>query len=104
MCAPAPLAGPRLSRSSLIEQILLRYLAEQARSKINSRELKLLNQSADRLSAEAEAVRGYMQNCYAATDRYAAFASRFSNNRHHPEVKRSKLHEKNPAVRNSGNP
>ena len=53
------LAGSRFSRSGLIERVLRRYLAEQARAKINARDLELLNRAADKLNAEAEDVLGY---------------------------------------------
>lgn len=47
------LAGEKLSRSSMIEGILRRYLRERAQARIQARDLELLNQSADRLNAEA---------------------------------------------------
>jgi metal-responsive CopG/Arc/MetJ family transcriptional regulator len=47
------LAGAKLSRSGMIEGILRRYLREHARARIQARDLELLNQSADRLNAEA---------------------------------------------------
>jgi metal-responsive CopG/Arc/MetJ family transcriptional regulator len=50
------LAGTKLSRSSMIEGILRRYLREHARARIQARDLDLLNRFADQLNAEAHDV------------------------------------------------
>jgi metal-responsive CopG/Arc/MetJ family transcriptional regulator len=46
------LAGSRLSRSAFIEDVLRRYLKEEARARRNAREIQLLNRAADELGAE----------------------------------------------------
>ena len=50
------LAGPRLSRSALIERVLRIYFRERARKRIHARDLERINAAADRLNAEAEEV------------------------------------------------
>jgi metal-responsive CopG/Arc/MetJ family transcriptional regulator len=52
------LAGQR-SRSAFIEDVLRAYLGQQSRSSRDARELRLLNQAADRLNAEASDVLGF---------------------------------------------
>ncbi len=46
------LAGPRLSRSAFIEDVLRRFLKEEERARRNAREVELLNRAADELGAE----------------------------------------------------
>ena len=53
------IAGPSQSRSAFIEAVLRKYLCEQARAQIESRDLELINQAADELTAEVEDVLGY---------------------------------------------
>jgi metal-responsive CopG/Arc/MetJ family transcriptional regulator len=53
------LAGAKLSRSAIIEQVLRRFFRERARRKINARDLEHLNAAADRLNAEVEDVLQY---------------------------------------------
>jgi metal-responsive CopG/Arc/MetJ family transcriptional regulator len=48
------LAGSRLSRSALIEQVLRTYFMQRARRKIHARDLERINAAADRLNSEAE--------------------------------------------------
>ncbi len=52
------LAGQR-SRSAFIENALRAYLDQQSRSSRDVRELRLLNEAADRLNAEAADVLGF---------------------------------------------
>ncbi len=47
------LAGSKHSRSSFIEAVLRKYLAERRRTATRARDLKLINAAADRLNAEA---------------------------------------------------
>jgi metal-responsive CopG/Arc/MetJ family transcriptional regulator len=53
------LAGSDQSRSAFIELVLRKFLREQARVKVQARELLLMNLAADKLNAEAEDVLGY---------------------------------------------
>jgi metal-responsive CopG/Arc/MetJ family transcriptional regulator len=53
------LAGLGQSRSAFIERVLRKFLREQARVKLQARDLLLLNLAADKLNAEAEDVLGY---------------------------------------------
>jgi len=53
------LAGSRHSRSAFIEAVLTQYLRQQARARIEARDLELLNRAADELGAEVEDVLGY---------------------------------------------
>jgi metal-responsive CopG/Arc/MetJ family transcriptional regulator len=53
------LAGAGQSRSAFIERVLRKFLREQARVKLQARDLLLLNLAADKLNAEAEDVLGY---------------------------------------------
>jgi metal-responsive CopG/Arc/MetJ family transcriptional regulator len=53
------LAGSKLSRSALIEQVLRRYLREHARARLQARDLEQLNRAADELNAEAADVLDY---------------------------------------------
>ncbi|MGH7570214.1 MAG: ribbon-helix-helix protein, CopG family [Gemmatimonadota bacterium] len=52
------LAGDE-SRSGFIERVLRGYLGQRARDATNSRDLKRLNQAADRLNAEVAEVLEY---------------------------------------------
>lgn len=53
------LAGSKLSRSALIEQVLRRYFRERTRRKVQARDLERINAAADRLNSEAADVLGY---------------------------------------------
>jgi len=53
------LAGSKHSRSSFIEGVLRKYLAERRRAARRARDLKLINSAADRLNAEAADAMGY---------------------------------------------
>jgi len=53
------LAGSKQSRSAFIERVLRRYLYELTRAEVQARDLKLLNQAADRLNEEAADVLDY---------------------------------------------
>jgi metal-responsive CopG/Arc/MetJ family transcriptional regulator len=53
------LAGSKHSRSAIIEFALRRYLREQARARIEARDLEQLNRAADELNAEAADVLDY---------------------------------------------
>ena len=53
------LAGSKHSRSAIIEQVLRRFLREQAHARIQARDLELLNRAADELNAEAADVLDY---------------------------------------------
>ena len=53
------MAGSKQSRSAFIEQALREYLREQARAKVEARDLELINQAADELEAEVEDVLRY---------------------------------------------
>ena len=47
------LAGSRKSRSAFIEDVLRKYLAEEARARVHARDLEKLNRAATELKAEA---------------------------------------------------
>ena len=53
------LAGPRLSRSAFIEDVLRQFLKAEARARRDARETELLNRAADELNREAEEVLEY---------------------------------------------
>lgn len=53
------LAGAKLSRSAIIEQVLRLFFRRQARRKVNARDVERLNAAADRLNSEAEDVLRY---------------------------------------------
>jgi metal-responsive CopG/Arc/MetJ family transcriptional regulator len=53
------LAGSKYSRSAIIEHVLRRYLKEQARARIQARDLEQLNRAAEELNAEAADVLDY---------------------------------------------
>ena len=50
------LAGSGQSRSSFIEHVLRRYLADRARAARNARDLERINRAADELNAEVAEV------------------------------------------------
>jgi metal-responsive CopG/Arc/MetJ family transcriptional regulator len=56
------LAGPNLSRSALIEQVLRNYFRERARRKVQARDLERINAAADRLNSEAAKVLDYQSS------------------------------------------
>lgn len=56
------LAGATHSRSAVIERALRRYLKERKRAAIYAHDLKILNEAADRLNAEAEDVLRYQDS------------------------------------------
>jgi len=62
------LAGSRLSRSALIEQVLRGYLAAKDRAHRDARELEILNREADKLNAEMEDVLDYQSSWWQAPD------------------------------------
>jgi metal-responsive CopG/Arc/MetJ family transcriptional regulator len=53
------LAGSKISRSSLIEDILRGYFRERSRRRTCARDLERINAAADRLNAEAVDVMEY---------------------------------------------
>ena len=53
------LAGPKGSRSAVIEAVLRSYLERQARLSRDAQELERLNRAAERLNAEVADVLGY---------------------------------------------
>lgn len=53
------LAGPKESRSSLIERVLRRYLRDRRRAALHARDLSRINASASSLNDEAEDVLQY---------------------------------------------
>ena len=53
------LAGSKQSRSEFIERVLRKYFKDRRQASIHARDLKLLNQAADRLNREADDVREY---------------------------------------------
>jgi metal-responsive CopG/Arc/MetJ family transcriptional regulator len=53
------IAGPRQSRSALIETILADYLRLRAREKRDARDIEIINRHADELNAEAQDVLRY---------------------------------------------
>ncbi len=52
-------AGPKGSRSAVIERVLRNYFRDRARRRIHERDLKRINAAAERLNAEAEEVLEY---------------------------------------------
>ncbi|MGO8736773.1 MAG: ribbon-helix-helix protein, CopG family [Terracidiphilus sp.] len=56
------LAGSKLSRSALIEQVLRNYFRERARRKVQARDLERINAAADRLNSEAADVLEYQSS------------------------------------------
>jgi metal-responsive CopG/Arc/MetJ family transcriptional regulator len=56
------LAGPNLSRSALIEQVLRNYFRERTRRKVQARDLERINAAADRLNSEAADVLEYQSS------------------------------------------
>jgi len=55
------MAGPKQSRSALIEAVLAQYLRQQARARIEAHDLELINRAADELKEEVEDVLRYQQ-------------------------------------------
>ena len=53
------IAGPRQSRSALIETILADYLRLRAREKRDARDIEIINRHADEINAEAQDVLRY---------------------------------------------
>ncbi len=53
------IAGPKQSRSALIEAVLAQYLRRQARARVEARDLELINNAADELNAEVEDILRY---------------------------------------------
>ena len=53
------LAGSKYSRSAFIERVLRRYLRERAKAAVQARDLKRINNAADRLNVEAAEVLDY---------------------------------------------
>jgi metal-responsive CopG/Arc/MetJ family transcriptional regulator len=53
------IAGPRQSRSALIEIILADYLRKRAQEKRDARDIEIINRHADELNAEAQGVLRY---------------------------------------------
>jgi metal-responsive CopG/Arc/MetJ family transcriptional regulator len=53
------LAGSKQSRSAFIERVLRKYFKDRRQASIHARDLKLLNQAADRLNREADDVLKY---------------------------------------------
>jgi metal-responsive CopG/Arc/MetJ family transcriptional regulator len=53
------LAGPKYSRSALIERVLRNYLRARARAAVDAQDLERINRAADRLNSEASDVMGY---------------------------------------------
>jgi len=56
------LAGSKLSRSALIEQVLHKYFRDRARKEVQARDLERINAAADRLSSEAADVLQYQSS------------------------------------------
>ena len=56
------LAGSKLSRSALIEQVLRNYFRERARRRMQARDLERINAAADRLNSEAAEVLEYQSS------------------------------------------
>jgi metal-responsive CopG/Arc/MetJ family transcriptional regulator len=56
------LAGSKLSRSALIEQVIRNYFRERARRKMQARDLERINAAADRLNSEAAEVLEYQSS------------------------------------------
>jgi metal-responsive CopG/Arc/MetJ family transcriptional regulator len=61
------LAGSKLSRSALIEQVLRNYFRERTRRKMQARDLERIDAAADRLNWEAAAVLEYQRAGSCAT-------------------------------------
>ena len=55
------LAGSKLSRSALIEQVLRNYFRRRTRRKMQARDLERINAAADRLNSEAAEVLEYQR-------------------------------------------
>lgn len=53
------IAGSKQSRSAFIENVLARYLREQAKAARDAREIEIINRHADELNAEVEDVLRY---------------------------------------------
>jgi metal-responsive CopG/Arc/MetJ family transcriptional regulator len=53
------LAGSKQSRSAFIEAVLSQYLRKQARSRIEARDLELINKAGNELNDEVEDILGY---------------------------------------------
>ncbi|HKO03808.1 MAG TPA: ribbon-helix-helix protein, CopG family [Candidatus Acidoferrales bacterium] len=53
------LAGSRLSRSAVIEEVLRSFFRERSRRKMHARDLERINAAAGRLNAEAAEVLEY---------------------------------------------
>jgi metal-responsive CopG/Arc/MetJ family transcriptional regulator len=53
------LARSKQSRSAFIERVLRKYFKDRRQASIHARDLKLLNQAADRLNREADDVLEY---------------------------------------------
>ena len=53
------LAGSKQSRSAFIERVLRKYFKDRRQASIHARDLRLLNQAADRLNREADDVLEY---------------------------------------------
>ena len=53
------IAGSKQSRSAFIEAVLAQYLRQQARAKVEARDLDLINKSADELDAEVRDILRY---------------------------------------------
>ena len=47
------LVGAKSSRSSLIEEVLRRYLEERRRARLHARDVEKINRAADELNSEA---------------------------------------------------
>jgi len=56
------LAGFKLSRSALIEQVLRKYFRQRARKEVQARDLERINAAADRLNSEAADVLEYQSS------------------------------------------
>ncbi|HUJ33085.1 MAG TPA: hypothetical protein VLY23_17520 [Candidatus Acidoferrum sp.] len=52
-------AGPKVSRSAFIEEVLRGYFRERGRRKIHARDVERINAASDRLNAEAAEVLEY---------------------------------------------
>lgn len=50
------IAGPRRSRSAVIETVLAQYLRERTRAQVEARDVEALNRAADELASEIEDV------------------------------------------------
>jgi Ribbon-helix-helix protein, copG family len=53
------LAGPGESRSAFMERVLRKYLRDSSRNAVDAGDLDRINQSAEKLNAEAEDVLSY---------------------------------------------